>query len=79
MPDAGVRKAVNLGVIIQLRITDNMGLSTETLFTAALGLQAPWQVRKVELSTAKNRIDFEVECKVKRVVCQLRQCRPSLH
>lgn len=46
-----------------------MSLSTETLFTAALGLQAPWQVKKVELSTAKNRIDFEVECKPKRLSC----------
>ncbi|MEY5097953.1 MAG: hypothetical protein RJA36_672, partial [Pseudomonadota bacterium] len=33
-----------------------MSLQVETLFTAALGLQAPWRVEKVELNTAKRRI-----------------------
>jgi len=46
-----------------------MNLNTEALFTAALGLQAPWHVSKVELSTAKNRIDFELECKAQRLSC----------
>jgi len=46
-----------------------MSLSTETLFTAALGLQAPWQVNKVELSTTRNRIDFQVQCSAKRLSC----------
>jgi len=46
-----------------------MNLNTEALFTAALGLQAPWRVSKVELSTAKNRIDFELECHAKRLSC----------
>lgn len=46
-----------------------MSLSTESLFTAALGLQAPWQVNKVELSTANKRIDFEVGCSAKRLSC----------
>ena len=46
-----------------------MSLSTEALFTAALGLQSPWQVKHVELNTAKRRIDFEVECKAQRLVC----------
>jgi transposase len=46
-----------------------MSLSTEALFTAALGLQSPWQVKHVELSTAKRRIDFEVQCNAKRLSC----------
>ncbi|GAB4088281.1 hypothetical protein GCM10028785_09500 [Hydrogenophaga soli] len=46
-----------------------MSLSTEALFTAALGLQTPWQVKHVELSTAKRRIDFEVQCNAKRLSC----------
>ena len=46
-----------------------MSLSTETLFTAALGLQAPWQVTQVELSTANKRIDFSVGCSAKRLSC----------
>ena len=46
-----------------------MSLSTEALFTAALGLQSPWQVKHVELSTAKRRIDFEVECKSRVLSC----------
>lgn len=46
-----------------------MSLSTETLFTAALGLQAPWQVTQVELSTANKRIDFSVGCGAKRLSC----------
>lgn len=46
-----------------------MSLNAETLFTAALGLQAPWQVSQVELSTARNRIDFQVQCNAKRLSC----------
>ena len=46
-----------------------MNQAIETLFTAALGLQAPWQVAKVELDTAKRRIDFEVEYAGKRARC----------
>ena len=49
--------------------TSSMSLSTETLFTTALGLQAPWQVKRVELSTAKHRIDFHVDCTAKRLSC----------
>lgn len=49
--------------------TGPMSLSTEALFTAALGLQAPWQVNQVELSTAKSRIDFSVGCGAKRLSC----------
>jgi transposase len=45
------------------------GLQVETLFTAALGLQAPWAVGKVELDTARRRIDFEVACKARRLTC----------
>lgn len=46
-----------------------MSVDTEALFTAALGLQAPWQVTHVELSTAKRRIDFQVQCTAKRLSC----------
>ena len=46
-----------------------VGVQIESLFTAALGLQAPWVVEKVELDTAKHRIDFEVGCTAKRLAC----------
>ena len=46
-----------------------MSLQVEALFTAALGLQSPWQVVKVELNTAKRRIDFEVGHTGKRADC----------
>lgn len=37
--------------------------------TTALGLQPPWHVAKVELNTAKRRIDFEVEHSGRRAAC----------
>ena len=46
-----------------------MSLSTEALFTAALGLQAPWRVERAELNTAKRRIDFDVVCTERRMTC----------
>lgn len=46
-----------------------MSIEVESLFTAALGLQAPWSVEKVELNTSKRRIDFEVGCTAKRLAC----------
>jgi len=46
-----------------------MNLSLEALFTTALGLQAPWVVKDIELNTAKHRIDFQVVCKAKRIDC----------
>ena len=46
-----------------------MSLSTEALFTAALGLQTPWRVERVELSTASKRIDFDVICTERRLAC----------
>ena len=46
-----------------------MSLSTEALFTAALGLQAPWRVERAELSTANKRIDFDVVCTEQRMSC----------
>ena len=46
-----------------------MSVQIESLFTAALGLQAPWQVSKVDLDTAKRRIDFEVVSTAKRLTC----------
>ncbi len=41
----------------------------EALFTAALGLQAPWVVDKVDLNTVKQRIDFEVANQAKKLAC----------
>jgi transposase len=46
-----------------------MGLQIESLFTAALGLQAPWAVEKVDLDTVDHRIDFEVACAAQRLSC----------
>ena len=46
-----------------------MNNQIEALFTTALGLQPPWHVAKVELNTAKRRIDFEVEHTGKRAAC----------
>jgi transposase len=46
-----------------------MGVDIESLFTAALGLQAPWAVESADLDTAKHRIDFEVRCKAKALSC----------
>ena len=46
-----------------------MSLDVESLFTAALGLQAPWEVKRVDLDAAKHRIDFEVGCKAARFSC----------
>lgn len=46
-----------------------MNLPVESLFTAALGLQTPCAVREVELNVAKRRIDFEVACEAKQLVC----------
>lgn len=46
-----------------------MSVGVETLFTSALGLVAPWEVAKVDLDTAKRRIDFEVRCNAKLLSC----------
>lgn len=46
-----------------------MSVGVETLFTAALGLQAPWSVSEVDLNTAKRRIDFTVTCGEHRLAC----------
>lgn len=46
-----------------------MSLDVESLFTAALGLQAPWEVKRVDLDAAKQRIDFEVSCSSARLSC----------
>ena len=46
-----------------------MNTQIEALFTTALGLQPPWHVAKVELDTAKRRIDFEVEHTGGRATC----------
>ena len=46
-----------------------MSVGVEALFTSALGLVAPWEVVKVDLDTAKRRIDFEVGCNAKLLDC----------
>jgi transposase len=46
-----------------------LNVGVEALFTSALGLQAPWAVRDVQLDTAKHRIDFDVECKQALLAC----------
>ena len=46
-----------------------MSKEAQALFTAALGLKAPWEVVKVELDTGSNRIDFQVESRAKRLPC----------
>src|SRR5574343_338901 len=46
-----------------------MGVGIEALFTSALGLQEPWSVEKVELDTARRRIEFELTCKANRLTC----------
>jgi transposase len=46
-----------------------MSIAIESLFTTALGLQAPWVVAKVDLDTAKRRIDFEVSCEARKLAC----------
>lgn len=46
-----------------------MSIGVESLFTLALGLQAPWSVKKVELDTEKRRIDFQVVSDAKHLDC----------
>ncbi len=46
-----------------------MSIDVEALFTKALGLGAPWRIEKVDLDTAKRRIDFHLVCDEKRLDC----------
>lgn len=46
-----------------------MSVGVEALFTSALGLQALWSVTKVDLDTAKRRINFEVSCDARQMPC----------
>ena len=46
-----------------------MSVQIEALFTSALGLQAPWEVRNVRLDAIKHRIDFDVECSKALLAC----------
>ena len=46
-----------------------MSVGIEGLFTSALGLVPPWEVEKVELDTTRRRIDFEVRCTAKTLIC----------
>jgi len=57
-----------------------MAVEIETLFTIALGLNAPWRVDSVELNTAQKRIDFHLTCDAKYVPCPLcHQTDQSIH
>jgi transposase len=46
-----------------------LSVGVEALFTSALGLQAPWAVERVELDTARRRIDFEISCGAQLLAC----------
>ena len=46
-----------------------MAVGIEALFTSALGLQAPWSVKTVELDTARRRIDFKLICAATALPC----------
>ena len=46
-----------------------MTVQIESLFTAALGLQAPRAVESVDLDNARHRIDFLVGCTAQRLAC----------
>jgi len=46
-----------------------MSIAVESLFTTALGLQAPWVVSNNDLNTVKRRIDFEVKCDTNKLSC----------
>lgn len=55
-----------------------MGVGIESLFTTALGLVAPWEVAKVELDTARRRIDFSLRCTCPRRSKSEPPCRPNI-
>ena len=46
-----------------------MTVQIESLFTVALGLQAPWAVQSVDLDNTRHRIDFLVGCTEQRLTC----------
>lgn len=46
-----------------------MGVEVEALFTSAPGLASPWEVKEVNLDTARRRIDFEIGCQGKTLAC----------
>ena len=46
-----------------------MRVAIEALFTSALGLQAPWGVKAVNLDTSRRRIDFDLVCNANRLPC----------
>lgn len=46
-----------------------MSVAVESLFTSALGLQAPWVVSKINLDTSRRRIDCELDCTAKKAAC----------
>ena len=46
-----------------------MTVGVQALFTSALGLQAPWRVKDVNLDTTRRRIDFHLICDARRLPC----------
>jgi transposase len=46
-----------------------VSVQIEALFSSALGLQAPWEVRDVRLDTTRHRIDFDVACVKTALAC----------
>lgn len=48
-----------------------MSIAIETLFAKALGLQAPWSVKEVELDTTRQLIGFTLSCEAKQLSCPL--------
>lgn len=44
-------------------------VGSEALFTAALGLQAPWSVVEVRFEPARGEIHFDIGCQAKRLSC----------
>ena len=46
-----------------------MSVGVEALFTSALGLQPPWVVEDVKLSTEKRRIEFQITCQGAKLTC----------
>ena len=51
------------GVGRRLGSGDHEGMDTNALFTMALGLQAPWEVKTLGFDAANRRLDISVDFK----------------
>lgn len=54
-------------------------MDTAALFTLALGIESPWEVTHVELSTETKRIDFQIACNTQKLPCPLCNTLSSIH